>query len=48
MLDDATYAVCIFGIVKTNDDTFEILIADPHIGSNKKELAGLYTVTLDE
>lgn len=36
MIDDATYSYCIFGIVKTTDDTLEILIADPHIRSNKK------------
>ena len=47
MIDDATYALNIWGC-REKEEGLELLIADPHILSNQEErLTGLYRILLD-
>ncbi len=48
MIDDGSFALCIFGIKKSSDNEFTFLIADPHIKSNTVLYhIGIYYVTLN-
>ena len=50
MVDDGTYARCIFGVGKTKEN-LHLCIGDPHIRTNNKNQLshiGIYVVTLDK